>query len=191
MVDDEANEGGRKGVARIERKGVPVEISRRKLSAAIVRHRLSVRRGRKMRYEMKRRDGVGGGPRGGAGETRVTRTARGWKGKREREEQGFRWYTHQRSAHKASNVYNTEESYRENCFVQPEITAKVFVILRLLSLLSSTWPVIPNATNTPRTMGRFLLAGNLRYAPIFSNVFRSSKPRIFNFALLRAEVSFW
>jgi len=47
--------GGRVECLCNERKDVPVEISRRKLSAAIVRHRLSVRRGRKMRYEMKRR----------------------------------------------------------------------------------------------------------------------------------------
>ncbi|KYN37324.1 hypothetical protein ALC56_08382 [Trachymyrmex septentrionalis] len=76
--------GEKEGTGSNERKGVPIEISRRKLSAAIVRHRLSVRRGRKMKYEMKRQDGVGG-PRGGADETRAPRAAKGCKRERERE----------------------------------------------------------------------------------------------------------
>lgn len=83
-----------------ERKGVPVEISRRKLSAAIVQHRLSVRRGRKMRYEMKRRaGGVGGGP------PRVKRDKGDDEGRQERRgggderDRGSRWNTRVKEAH--------------------------------------------------------------------------------------------
>lgn len=74
-----------------ERKSVPVEISRRKLSVAIVRRRLSVQRGRKMKYEMKRRGGVGGGPRRSADETRAMSTGEGMQvGERESERVGQR-----------------------------------------------------------------------------------------------------
>ncbi|KYN06306.1 hypothetical protein ALC62_02798 [Cyphomyrmex costatus] len=76
--------GEKEGTGCNERKGG--EISRRKLSATIVRHGLSVRRGRKMKYEMKRQGGVGG-PRGGADETRAPRTAKGCKRTKEEEEE--------------------------------------------------------------------------------------------------------
>lgn len=99
-----------KGVATRgrKRKGVPVEIFRRKLSATIVRHRLSVRRGRKMRYEMKRQRGRPPGVRVRQGrlDEGMGASEQGW---RKRTEAGALWYTRQRSAHKASNVYNVEK----------------------------------------------------------------------------------
>jgi len=88
-------------------------------------------------------------------------------------------HARQRSAHKASNVYNMEESYRGNCFVQPgEITAKFFVPPRRplffslsLYLLSPRPPPAHRQSRTPLyNEARFLLlAGNLYYVPIFND----------------------
>jgi len=90
-------------------------------------------------------------------------------------------HARQRSAHKASNVYNMEESYQGNCFVQPgEITAKFFVPPRhplslslslslsfSLSIYLSTF--CPSSGHPCTTRPAFSSPRNLYYAPIFND----------------------
>lgn len=127
----------------------------------------SVQRGRKMRCEMKRRGMVvWADPGVRARQVRQEIIRGGWKRDREkerergREESGFCWYTRQRSAHKASNVYiyTCERATKEIASSNLEITAKFFA--------GSMSPVI---SNNPKQCSAFSFLTITR-TNIFSDV---------------------